>query len=311
MGKAQRARPAFLIAWALAVFGFGLSAVAAGSAQAQSLAAFTAHYEHLAQIETELLAKAQALPPAASQRRAAVAAAVATLNSDIASLYTANQALAAQGARPLPPQQLKAELTPALEQARAALGTEIRACNRAPGAGAVLRARLLALAQTAGGLQQRIIADARRLNMAARRPAFGRSAQLESDAMQAAIIQIQSAAVSLTSAWLALSGTGGAGGEPHSITGLAYTAASIAVPVKGQPPVTDTVGAQPKVTDGAGRSVPDTGTYRLRGPGRFHGVSVDRLIGTVTVRHGATPGLYIVTYSQGQASEQVSIQVTP
>jgi len=75
--------------------------------------------------------------------------------------------------------------------------------------------------------------------------------------------------------------------------------------------VKDTVGAQPRVTDASGQVLPDTGAYRLQGPAKFKGVAVDRLIGTVTVRPNATPGAYTVTYTQGAAAEQVTLQVVP
>ena len=311
MGKPPGRRPGYLFTCAAVVLGFALYAAPAGVAEAQSPAAFTAHYEHLAQVETELLARAQALTPAQSARGAAVAPAVATLNTNITSLYTDDQALSATGARPLPLARLKSEIGPALREARAALAAEIQACTHVPSPGPALHARLAALALAARNLQQQLGGDLGRLNAAARRPAFRKSAALESDAMQGVITRLQTAAISLTDAWLALADATWAGSQPATIQGLAYTSATIAAPAKGQAPVTDTVGVQPTVTDASGQVLPDTGTYRLRGPANSRGVSVDRLIGSVTVHPGATPGQYTITYSQGRAREQVILQVTP
>ncbi len=310
MGKSPMRR-AIPLTCVTAVLSFGMYAVPAGIARAETSAAFTAHYEHLAQVETQLEARAQALTPAQSEHGATVARAVQAMNTNITSLYTAEQALLAAGARPLPPGRMQQEILPALRQAKAAIATEIQACTNTPKRNPALKARLASLIASARGAQLQIAKDVTMATAAIKRPAFRRSPRLESDLIQRTITRLQTTAISLMNAWLLLADTAWVQSQPANITSLAYTSAAIALPAKHQPPVADPVGAQPQVKDASGQVLPNTGTYRLQGPPGAHGVTIDRVTGTVTVHPHATTGQYTVTYSQGRAKEQVILQVTP
>ena len=310
MGKStmRRAIPLTCVA---AVLSFGMYAAPAGIARAQTSAAFTAHYEHLAQVETQLEARARALTPAQNRHGATIARAVQAMNINITSLYTEEQALLAAGARPLPPGHMQQEILPALRQAKAAIATEIQACTHVPKHTPALKARLAILVASARSAQFQIAKDVAIVAAAIKRPAFRRSRRLESDLMQGTITRLQTTAISLLNARLLLADTAWVQSQPVNITSLAYTSVTITIPAKHQRRMADPVGAQPQVTDARGHVLPNTGTYHLQGPPGAHGVTIDRVTGTVTVRPHATPGQYTVIYSQGRAKEQVILQVTP
>lgn len=311
MGKRHGQRQKNLAIYGIAVLTCALCAAPAGIALAETNAAFNAHYEHRAQVETELLARVQALTPAERAHGAALAQSVTALNARILPMYTGDQALSAVGARPLPPARVAQEVLPALRVAAASVAVEIRAFTRAASGNPALRGRVVGLIASARRAEQVIVQEISTASTAVRRPAFRKSATAQSVVLQGTIARLQTTAISLMNAWLLLADTAWVGSQPVTAQDLAYTKGTIAVPSKGQGPIADTVGVQPRVTDASGQVLPDTGTYRLRGPARFHGVFVDRLIGTVTVRPGATPGQYTVTYTQGHAMEQVILQVVP
>ncbi len=298
-----------LPAW-LALAG-ALWLVSAASAQAAPDATFTAHYEHEAQVVTELLTEVQALSLAQQARGDAIARSVAELQDETASLYADDQAVSATGAHPLSAAALTKEVRAALKSATAGLATEILTCKPAPGGSAALRARRAALLASARQERQKVAKALARLNSASRQPAFRTSASAQSGLLQETLPELQSSVILLLDGWLLLADTSRATSQPVAIQGLAYTQVAITIPAKGEPPEADPVGSQPEVTDQNGQLLPDTGSYRLQGPPRCHGVAVDRLIGTVTVRPGATPGTYTVTYTQGRASERVTLRVAP
>ncbi len=293
-----------------AVLGVALGAFPEGCAAAGSYAVFTAHYVHRAQVETELLARIQALPPARRQQGAAIGQAVAALNRSILALYTEDQELAAS-ARPLPPQRIAGDLLPALGRARAGAAAVIEACSRAPYRSAAWHARVANIVASSRAVERKIAAEIARDVAAAGRATFRKSSLAQRDALQNAVARLQTTAISMLDAWLLLADSAWAGSQPATAQGLAYTAAEISIPAKGQGPAEDTVGVPPRVTDASGQVLPDTGTYRLLGPPGSRGVKVDGLIGTLEVRPGATPGQYTVKYTQGRAAEQVTVQIVP
>ncbi len=296
--------------WWIALAG-ALTLLSAPGARAETEAAFTAHYEHQAQVVTELLTEARALPAAQQTHAAAVARSVTALDSRTAALYTQYQALSAAGAQPLPPARLSQDILSALRAATSGLATEIQAGKQAPGGNAAWRTRMAGLIDSAGQSEQQIDQETGSVKASSQLPAFRTSAAAQSSVLQTAIAQLQATAISLLNAWLLLSDTSRAASQPVTIQDLAYTTNAITIPARRKGATTDTVGVQPQVTDANGRVLPDTGNYRIGGPAKFHGVTVDHLIGTVTVRPGATPGQYTVTYTQGRARQQVTLQVTP
>ncbi len=282
-----------------------------GMAQAETNTAFTAQYEHRAQVETELLAQAQALPPAARQRGAALERRVEALQGRLTSLYGSYEAVSAVSAKPQPPARLARAMQQALRAARSDIAAEIADLRHAPGHTAAWRARATDLVAAARAAQQQLDGTMSALRLHVQAPGFRRSAALQLDALQPVIAQLQTTAISLIDAWLVLADTAWAQSQPVAIEGLAYATHEVAIPAKGQGPAVDPVGVQPKVTDASGQVMPDTGTYNLRGPARLHGVSIDRLTGSVTVGPHATPGTYAVTYTQDHAKERVTLRVIP
>ena len=303
--------PKCLAALATAALALTVCALPEGSALAESSAAFTAHYEHQAQVEAQLQLKVQALPDAQQARAAAVASLLAAVDASVPPLYAEEQALSAAGAEPLPAARVTQDVLTALRGARSAYAGAIRACNGAPAGSAAWRAKRAALVGAAQSADLQVAKDILAVRAGALRPLFRRSAAVQSDALQVAITDLQATAISLLDADLLLADASSATGKPAAVQGLAYSSDTITIPARGQGAVKDTVGAQPRVTDANGQVLPDTGAYRLQGPAKFRGVAVDRLIGTVTVRPNATPGAYTVTYTQGAAAEQVTLQVVP
>ncbi len=298
-----------LLAW-LALAGV-LWLVSAANAQAETNATFTAHYEHEAQVVTVLWTELQALSAAQRARGGDISGSVAALQDETASLYSDDQALSATGAHPLSAATWTKGIRAALKSATAGLAAEIATCTTAQGNGAALRARLTALVASARQEKEQVTKELAKVNAESHQPAFRTSASVQSALLQETLTELQSSVIELLEGWLLLADTSRAASQPVAIQGLAYTQGTISIPAKGEPPEADTVGSQPEVTDKDGHLLPDTGGYRLQGPPRFRGVAVDRLIGTVTVRPGATPGTYTITYTQGRASEQVTLRVAP
>lgn len=311
MAERPGSRSRLLITCLALLLACTVDAGAVGVALAESDQAFSAHYLHRAQVETELLTRVQALTSVQRAHGAAIGQAIAALNTNIMSLFTEEEALSVASARPLPPARIAQEILPALQAARSGVGVEIGAYGSAPHGSLAVYTRVTGLIASARRADRQLAAKIGTMRRSLLRPAFRKSVALQKGALQSTIAQMQSIAISLTNAWLLLADTAWAGSQPTTAQGLAYTTATIAVPAKGQGPTEDTVGVQPRVTDGGGKVLPDTGAYRLSGPARFRGVKVDRLIGTLTVGPGATAGRYTVTYTQGRAREQVAIQVVP
>ncbi len=301
----------YLIPCVVAALASVLPALPAGVAHAQADAAFTAHYEHLAEVEAQLQAQVATLAPADQARVPALARAATRLDAHVATLYALDQALAATGARPLAEGRLTRAVLPPLRAARDAVAAELKALTAASRKSPVLRPRLAPLIASARAGDQQLLAETNDASRQVREPVVRKSAAAQILLLQAAITQLQNTAIDLIDARLLLANASADSGPPAAVQGLAYTSTSITVPGKGERAATDPVGVQPRVTDASGAVLPNTGSYHLQGPPKFHGVLVDRLIGTVTVRPRATPGRYTVTYTQGRVKEQVVLQVLP
>ncbi len=294
----------------VAALGVALGAVPGTCAAASGFAVFTAHYVHRAQVETELFARTQALTPAQRQEGLAIGRAVAALNQSILVLYAADQELSAS-ARPLPPQRIAGDLLPALREAQSGVEVVIGVYGSSPYRSRAWHLRAAGVIASARAAERQIAAEIAHNVAATGRVSFRRSSEIQSEALQIAVARLQTTAIAMLDAWLLLADAAWVGSQPAIAQGLAYTAAEIAIPARGQGPAEDSVGVPPRVTDASGQVLPDTGAYRLRGPAGFRGVTVDNLIGTLNVRAGATPGQYTVVYVQGRAIEQVTVQIVP
>ncbi|MBX5436186.1 MAG: hypothetical protein IRZ33_03105 [Alicyclobacillaceae bacterium] len=274
---------------------------------------FIAHYQHNAQIEATLLAKAQALP-SGSSAITPLKDTVATINQQVPSLYDAEQALAA-----LPPgdaaEQTDAALA-ALQQLRKKLKAEQEQLQRQsadakkqPAGKDTVHSLLQQLRNTSQRLRQFNV----QLQHAKSQSAAGRQKPLGSGLgeLQSAIYHLQTVAIHYTSLWIQLARSGAsAAAVPFSITGLAYADDEIRVPSAGAPAVTDVVAAWPMVKDADGNILPAAGLFRIAGPSAGAGVTIDAVTGTVTVQAGAKAGVYTVTYIQGDDSDSVELTLS-
>ncbi|MCY0870080.1 MAG: hypothetical protein OWT27_05775 [Firmicutes bacterium] len=289
------------------------------AASASSAAAFTARYEHEADIEAELLTRAQAqaaLSPSSAQFDAQITA----LNSEIAALYTSEQALQAMTAAlsALPAsEQLQALLTREAQlkteqktlnrqlQSLAAVRQRASAEKRLQAKRRQLRREIALVARTLGNVKGKLRHTAAARSRWRTHPEDGALQHL-----QTAIDELQSASIHVTLAWIQAENPGGEALKPARITGLTYAQAVVAKPGRHQPAVTDVVTVEPIVIGILRATLVDTGTYHLAG-GRSHaGVRIDPVTGTLTVTSAAHPGTDIIIYTQDGVSEEVAIQIT-
>jgi hypothetical protein len=270
---------------------------------------FIAGYEHGAQTEAELLQKAQALA-AADPFLPQFLETVQTLNQQVADLYTLWQALAGLAAHSSPtPRTGAASL---LRSEKAALLLDIaadkgRLDSLSDANDKSSRLTRKALKYATGVLDRQLRAVSASLQQVSAGisgpPLFSGMSSLEN-----AILHLQHVAILYTTIWVYHS-------QPAALvaaqaSGLAYASSTVAPPSAGQSPVIDAVAAAPAVTDQAGNTLPDTGTYSLAGPPGASGVSVDSTTGALTVEAGATAGDYTVTYAQDGVADSVTITVT-
>lgn len=270
---------------------------------------FIAGYEHGAQTEAELLQKAQTLGTA-DPFLPQFLETVQTLNQQVADLYTLWQALAGMAAHPSSaPGTAAASL---LRSEKAALSLDIAADKGrldslpdATGKSSRLTQKALKYATVILDRQLRAVSASLQqvsAGLSGSRLAGGISS------LENAILHLQHVVILYTTIWVYHS-------QPAELvaaqaSGLAYGSSTVAPPSAGQSPVIDAVAAAPTVTDQAGNTLPDTGTYSLTGPSGASGVSVDPITGALTVEAGATAGNYTVTYTQDGVADSVTVTVT-
>ncbi|WP_258112146.1 hypothetical protein [Alicyclobacillus sp. SP_1] len=95
-------------------------------------------------------------------------------------------------------------------------------------------------------------------------------------------------------------------GAPAKATGLTYASSNVTVPTSGS--TNDAVTTQPTVTDAYGNPVTADGTYSIS---TTTGVSINASTGELTITSSAsTTGSVVVTYTQGSATEEVTISLS-
>jgi len=292
---------------ALVACGFGISASAA-SAQT----AFTTKYTQNANQEAQLLQQAEA-EGGSSATITALSSTVQTINTQVAALYAADQALvAAKGNVPAVDsttqaklQAQKVKLTTELAAVKANLQKDRKDNNRK-----LTREQQLKINALNAQLKEvdyELAHPATMLGAWGPDPLAGALPQLE-----ASILDLQKAAIHYTNLWITAAKPGAtAPGTPVSITGLSYASPTIVVPAAGAASVTDSVYTAPVVKDALGNVLADSGTYAIQGPAGFTGVSINQATGQIVVNPLATAGTYDVTYTQGGVVDAVGILLIP
>ena len=283
------------------------TALTASAAPHQNFAARHAAY---ATTEANLLQKAQA-GTGSSTTATAYSTKVQTINTQIAALFTSEQALAAAKAsipsrNPGEKAKLQAQkrtLTHEITDARAKLKKDRKNSSAAHELTLKVKAWTAQLRTVNFGLTHPLVA----FGMWKIHPYAGGLV-----ALQTSILDLQQAAIHYTQLWIAAetaASTTPTTGSAATITGLAYAVSSITVPPAGSAAVVDAVSVAPVVKNAQGNVLPDSGTYTIAGPTGATGVAIDAASGQVTVNAGATVGTYVVTYAQAGVSESVNLTV--
>ncbi len=298
--------------WAL---GLAMAALVLGAtipaASAAAPSRFDAQYQQNAQIETQLLAQAQA-EGGSSAAAAALGQTVQAVEAQVYALYASEQALLS----------IRTSIPSGAQGQRAGLTAQRRTIERdlAKAKVEIRQDRKDKNPVVARGLKLQVktwMAELRQVayEIAHPRAADGswKSHPLAGGlvALRQSILDLQRAAIHYTKLWIA---AGKAPAVPATasaatIAGLAYTSPAIAIPAAGAAVATDAVSAMPTVEDAQGNVLTDTGTFSIAGPGGATGVFVDAATGLVSVAPGATAGTYAVTYAQGGVAETVDLAV--
>lgn len=287
---------------ALMLGGMTMSASAAPVASS-----FAARYAKNANLEAELLQKAQA-ESGSSQNVTALSSAVQSIETEAATLYSAEEALLTAKAG-IPATSASERLK--LQAQKRILERDLTGA-RAAGKGKEGKKQV---ARRERQLQIKAwTAQLREVTYALKHPRLASGAWRGHPlhggltALQQSILDLQAAAIHYTELWIAAAQSPtSAAGSPASVRGLAYGSATITIPAAGATSVTDSVYSAPVVTDGEGNVLSDSGTYTIAGPSVAAGVSIGAATGLLTVNPDATQGTYAVTYTQGSAEETVDI----
>lgn len=292
---------------ALVLSGMSLTASAASGPST-----FDARYTQNAQVEAKLVQQAQA-EGGSSSTITALSSTVQTIGAQVAALYASEQALETAKAG-IPSvttgdraklQTQKRTLTRELRAAKATLKKDRKSKNS-------VAKRELELRIKTWTAQLRQVT----FELAHPQAAYGswKSHPYAGGltALRQSILDLQQAAIHYTRLWVAAAKPSGttSTGNPATITGLAYAAATITIPATGSPATTDSVAVMPIVKDAQGNVLTDSGTYSIVGATGATGVSIDATTGQVSVSPGATAGAYEVTYTQGGVVETAGITVS-
>ena len=262
-------------------FAFTASAFAETSGQS-----FMSAYEQNAQLEASLQQRAMAN---GMQNPSAVSlnSTIQTINSQVATLYSAEQALT--NAIPALPPAFQGNWQHNQHGDRGEKGKKMQVEKWQLNLGRLIR-------------QQ----DHPQLPAPYRQGQYLNSAL---SSLRTSILDLQKSAIQYLYVWLSLPATNTQPGNPATITGLTFAEATIPVPALGAAPVYDPVVGAPVVKDQYGNTLSDTGTYSLIGPNGSAGVTVNPSNGELTVVPGATVGTYTVIYVQGGVMQRVVINI--
>ncbi len=127
--------------------------------------------------------------------------------------------------------------------------------------------------------------------------------------LQSSILHLQSSAIHYLNEWITLATQTANPSAPATISGLTYALGTINVPALGASPVIDNVAVAPIVKSANGTILSDSGLYTLSGPNGATGVTINSTSGELAVAPGATVGTYIITYVQNGVAQAVNINV--
>ncbi len=272
---------------------------------------FDAQYQRNAQVETQLLAQAQAAGGSATAV-AAYSQTVQAVETQVYALYASEQALVS----------IRTNIPSGTQGQRSQLQVQLRTLRRnlANAKVEIRRDRKDRNRVKVRGLELQLkswTAELRQVTFDIGHPGTvtgsWRSHPLAGglSALQESILDLQRAAIHYTQLWIAAAKAPAASttGNAAAIAGLAYAAPSIAIPAQGAAVATDQVAVMPTVEDAQGNVLKDAGTFSIAGPSGATGVAIDAASGLVSVEPGATAGTYAVTYLQGGIAETVDLAV--
>ncbi len=260
---------------------------------------FVATYNQNAQQEASLQQKALALG-VNSPSIASINSTVQLINTEISSLYTAEQALA--NTKPVTATILSPTLTHTdwenkINQLKPSLqnNAKYRNGNHEDDSGNGKQA----------GIKEWQVKQSRSLNQYWNTHPYNGALT----SLQSSILHLQKSAIHYLNEWITLTAQTSNPSAPASISGLTYALGTIAVPALGATSVVDNVAVIPIVKSANGTILSDSGFYTLSGPNGATGVTINSTSGELFVSPGATVGTYTVTYVQDGVAQAVNINV--